>query len=447
MKRSLIKIATFMFIVFAMFGSFTACQGQSSVEETQGSTTIPPTTTKASVQPIKILYPTYRVGVQVSSETERRLINEFKEQYGNEVDVIVEELPSDTVYTDKMKILAASNELPDIVEGKNGMLDIAVRGNQAWDLTDFLNADPEFRAEIGDDAINANLRNEKPYSISNGNLLVGYFYNKELFEKAGVNPAETWDEFMSNLEKLKALDVAPLALMTGENAWTTNLILASIVGTSGEAGNQFMNTLYPENYETPEMIEGLEKIQIMLRDYATKDALGGIYANAANNFNQGRAAIIANGPWMISDFSNNEKAIEGFGEKVGVAAYPGSGVFISYEIGYMICSKDQKTAEAAFKFLKFKTGAYYQKLALEDDGIMPLTSNVEISEDYRQNNPLVSKLIDEGLKAKYNYKFFDVISQANVIDTFAKLYPELAFERITAEEMAKSLTEAAARNR
>jgi len=401
----------------------------------------------APKEPVKITYPSYRVGVQVSSQTERTLLKEFAEKFGSEVEVVVEELPSDTAYTDKLKILVASNELPDLIDGKNGMLDLAVKSGQAVDLTDYLNADPEYKAEIGDAALNANLRNGKPYAVSMGRQLVGYFYNKELFAKAGIKPAETWDEFMMNCEKLKTAGIVPLSLMTGENAWTTNLLLASIVGTSGDAGNAFMNKQFPASYETPEMIDGLKKIQAMLKNYTTSDALGGLYANAANNFMQGKTAMIANGPWMTPDFANPEKSLPGFDKMVGVSAYPGSGMFNSYEIGYIICSKDKEHADAAFKFLKYKTGIHAQQLALESDGIFPLTDKVPISEELKQTNPLVAETASVGLKAKYNYMFFDVISQANVIDTFAKLYPELAFEKITAEEMVVKLTEAAAKNK
>ncbi len=398
-------------------------------------------------EPVKISYPSYRVGVQVSSQTERTLLKEFAEKYGTEVEVVVEELPSDTAYTDKMKILVASNELPDIIDGKNGMLDLAVRSGQAVDLTEYLNADPEYKAEIGDAAINANLRNGKPYAISMGRQMVGYFYNKDHFAKAGIKPAETWEEFMENCEKLKAQGIVPLSLMTGENAWTTNLLLASIVGTSGDSGNAFMNTQFPSSYETPEMIDGLKKIQIMLKDYTTSDALGGLYANAANNFMQGKTAMIANGPWMTPDFENPEKSLPGFDKMVGVAAYPGSGIFNSFEIGYIICSKDKERADAAFKFLKYKTGIHAQQMALENDGIFPLTDKVPITDALKEKNPLVAETASIGLKAKYNYMFFDVISHANVIDTFAKFYPELAFRNITAEEMAVKLTEAAAKNK
>ncbi|WP_242973906.1 ABC transporter substrate-binding protein [Clostridium thermosuccinogenes] len=401
----------------------------------------------AKKEPIKIKYPSYRVGTHVSAPAEKKILDAFREKYGDEVIVEVEEIPSDQTYVDKMKILAASKDMPDIVEGKNGINNVLISANLAVPLNKYLDEDPQWKEEIGQKAIEANSRDGKCWSISTARQIVGYFYNKEMFEKAGIKPAETWEEFESNLEKLKSAGFTPLALMTGENAWTTNLILASIIGTSGEAGNNFMNTLYPKNFETPEVIDALAKIQAMLQNYTTTDALGAAYANAANNFCQGKAAIIANGPWMIPDFSNPDKAPEGFEQKVGVAMYPNAGIFSSFEEGFMLCSKDDVHREAALKFLKFRTGAFAQSVMLEMNSVTPLTENVKPSEEFKKKYPLFMEINEFAAKAKYNYKFLDTINYANVTDAWKNIYPELAFNKVTPEQAAKMLSDVAAKNK
>ena len=92
-------------------------------------------------------------------------------------------------------------------------------------------ADPEYAKELGEDALEfgRNWEDGGLYNISYGRQSIGYFYNKEMFEEAGITPATTWDEWMSNLETLKTSGVcsAPLSSMTGENCWTTNLIPVS----------------------------------------------------------------------------------------------------------------------------------------------------------------------------------------------------------------------------
>ncbi|SHJ13885.1 carbohydrate ABC transporter substrate-binding protein, CUT1 family (TC 3.A.1.1.-) [Clostridium cavendishii DSM 21758] len=396
---------------------------------------------------VKITYPTYRVGAHASAAAEKEIIDEFNKKYGDEIEVVVEELPSDQAYVEKMKVLAASKQLPDIVEGKNGIIDLAIKNGQAVDLLSTVNGDEAYKAEIGEEAIKANMRDGKLYSIANARQLIGYFYNKEMFKKAGINPAKTWDEFMSNNQKLKDSGVAPLALMTGENAWTSNLILGSIIGTDGESGNKFMNTMKPADYSNPSVIKGLTMMQKMLKEYTTKDAIGAMYANAANNFSQEKAAIIANGPWMTPDFSDKDKSKEGLADRVGVALYPEDGIVSQYEIGYMVCTSDKAKSDAAMKFLKFKTGAYAQKVMLEKAGALPLTDKVEMSEDYKKKNPLIVDLIKLSSEAKHKYSNLDNTANPTVMDVFAKLYPDLALGNITPEKMAEKMTEAAAKSK
>lgn len=450
MKKSIIKSCLSMTMVVAMTASLIACgtNGTSKATDTQATDTQVADTTKVETKaPVKITYPTYRVGTHASAAMEKEQLAKFNEKFGKEVEVVVEEIPSDTAYNDKLKILAASGDLPDVVMGKNGINEILIKGNLATTFNDYMDKDTQWKSEIGDEALAANTRDGKIWSISDQKQVVGYFYNKEMFEKAGIKPAETWDEFMTNCDKLKTAGFTPIAMMTGENAWTTNLILAAIVGSSGDAGNKFMNTLHPATFETPEMIAGLKQIQVMLQKYTTKDALGAVYANAANNFCQGKAAIIANGPWMISDFSDKTKSPEGFDKKVGISAYPGNGTFSTYEVGYMIGSKKQEAKDAAAKLIKFKTSVEGQSIALELGNVNPISDKVVPSDAFKQKYPLFVETIDVGNNSKINYQIFDSLVHPNVTDAWKSLYPELSFNKATAEEMAKKLTDTSAKNK
>ena len=191
--------------------------------------------------PVEIDYATFMVGTHQSAEAEKKVIEEFNKEYEGKIKVNIEELPSDSAYVDKMKTLAASNALPDVVMGKEGIRELAVKNGQAVDLMPLLEEDPEWKEAVGEGAIEYNKDGDALYSIANAKQVIGYFYNKEMFDAVGIKPAETWDEFMSNNEKLKAAGYTPLALMTGENCWTTNLWLAAMTGTDGEEGNEFMN--------------------------------------------------------------------------------------------------------------------------------------------------------------------------------------------------------------
>ena len=82
----------------------------------------------------------------------------------------------------------------------------------AVDMNPYVEADPEYAKELGEDALEfgRNWEDGGLYNISYGRQSIGYFYNKEMFEEAGITPATTWDEWMSNLETLKTLAFVPL---------------------------------------------------------------------------------------------------------------------------------------------------------------------------------------------------------------------------------------------
>ncbi len=441
--KKLFKSSTALLLAGMMAVSMVGCSGSN------GSASKAPAATSNSTsgEVVTIKYPTYRVGSHLSAKAEKEIIDGFNEKYKDKIKLEVEELPSDQAYVEKMKVLAASNALPDVVEGKDGVLELAIRNGQAIDLSAYVNADADYKKVIGQDAIDANTRDSKLYSISNGNQLIGYFYNKELFGKAGITPAKTWDEFMSNCQKLQDKGITPISMMTGENCWATNLMLGAMVGTANEAGNTFMKTKHPTSYDTPEMKAALEKAKTVLSKYTTKDALGAKYDIAANHFLQGNTAMMCNGPWMAADFANTEKAAAGLADKIGVALYPNDGIFAQYEIGYMVCSADKAKQDAAFEFIKYKTNAESQKIMLEESGTVPLTSEVQMSEEYKKANPLMTELINLSGSAKYKFNSFDQISYASVIEEMSKDYPALSMGDMDVDGMVKAMTEAAAKNK
>lgn len=127
--------------------SISACGSQNSSENSgEPATAAPSASGQASTAPtvktpVKISYLTFRVGTHASARLEEEQIKQFNAKYGDEVEVVVEEIPSDSAYEDKLKILAASGDVPDVVMGKNGINDILIKGNLATPFNDYLDKD------------------------------------------------------------------------------------------------------------------------------------------------------------------------------------------------------------------------------------------------------------------------------------------------------------------
>lgn len=180
----------------------------------------------------------------------------------------------------------------------------------------------------------------------------------------------------------------------------------------------------------------------MFQKYTTPDAVGGKYENAASNFFMGQTAIIANGPWMISDFYDTSMVEDGFADKVGTAMYPGDVMYNSGKIGFNVASKDEKTLDATLTFVKFLTNEESQLKMLEITGDIPAMEGL-ISDNVK---PLVNEVIANGDKAAHSINDFQSLWYANVVDEISIQYPLLAQGEITPEEFAQALTDAAQKN-
>src|SRR4029079_10084876 len=61
----------------------------------------------------------------------------------------------------------------------------------------------------------------KQYGIPFDLGMVGIWYNKDLFSKAGTPaPPTTWDEFLSDVDKLKAAKITPISVGGSPATWT-----------------------------------------------------------------------------------------------------------------------------------------------------------------------------------------------------------------------------------
>ena len=338
-----------------------------------------------------------------------------------------------------MKVLYSSNALPDaFATGGYNLIDSMK--DQLVDLTPYV--DEEWKKQSSDVCWDVNSRDGKIYGIPYTRQVIGYFYNKDLFQQAGIEkPAETWDEFFEQCDKLMAAGITPLSMDTADSGWVTSLMLGAMIGQT-EEGEKFMNTNLPTDYNTPEFIDAAGKIQTMFQKYTTPDAVGGKYENAASNFFMGETAIIANGPWMISDFYDTSLVEEGFADKVGTAMYPGKVMYNSGKIGFNVASKDEKTLEATLEFVKFMTSDESQRLMLEMTGDTPASENVK-SDNVK---PLVNEVLENGNKAERCINDFQSLWYANVVDEISIQYPLLAQGQITPEQFAQALTDAAGKN-
>jgi raffinose/stachyose/melibiose transport system substrate-binding protein len=395
---------------------------------------------------VTIRLATFQVGVNASAPWFASVIEAFNEEYAGRITLNIEEIPGDQAYVDKMKTYISVGDLPDLIfTGGYNLMDDALQANALVDLTPYFAADADFAGRFFEDDIEYNSRNGMIYGVPVERQPITYFYNKTLFEQAGITePAVTWDDFMAQLAQLKAAGITPLSMDTLDSAWLTSLWMNSMVGTFSNGSNDWMNQAMPKDYNNADFIKAVGYIQEMLLEYTTADALGGKYEHGANNFLNGATAMIANGPWMIGDFY--AKGGDDFVDNIGTALYPNKGIFSGSMPGYLVGSKDQAHADAAIEFLKFITREDMQQKAVEMYSAIPANGKVEISQTIIDSNPLLGEIVRLQAEAEMVYGNYQSLWYSNVVAELDRQFPLLATGNITPEQFAQALTDAANKN-
>lgn len=274
----------------------------------------------------------YHVGTDYAAEYYAYLFEAFQQtEEGRNVEFHFEEIPTTDAFNQKIKLLISSGDLPDIVfNGGNNITEVAAKSGKVADLTPYFEEDPEWKALFDETSLEFNTVDGKIYGVPVSKEISYIYYNKELFAQAGLEAPEVaypdWIAFFEACDQLKAAGITPVGMDTADSGWLTNLWMSALIGTNGKEGNEWMNSMYPTDFNTPEVIAAAGTVQKMFQEYTTADAVGGKYDSMATHFFNGEVAMFPNGPWMIPDFSETEKAPEGFYDKVGVMLMPGSGM-------------------------------------------------------------------------------------------------------------------------
>jgi raffinose/stachyose/melibiose transport system substrate-binding protein len=400
-------------------------------------------------QEVVLNIPHYKSGENVGAKFFLPQVERFNQKYAGQYKIVIEEIPQDD-YMQKIKLLAQQNKLPALIEGgdKVFMEEVIIANNLFYDLKPWLDSKPEIKNLMMEASIDYN-------TTADGKIVsmplivqrpIGLYYNKEMFAAAGITKPisqMTFDEFDAALEALKQAGYTPLALMTGENAWTTMLLTSALLANE-PGGAAILNSKdYVYDYTDPMWIRTFERLQKWFQNYTTDNAIGAVYADAANNFLSERTALIFNGTWMIGDFSDTSKTSEGFKDKVGTSIYPG-GAAISSSAGYtwwIPSNLKQEEIDAALAFLEFiNSPEELEAYMLAEGGNVPKLDTTPEFE--AQLDPILAEL-NSSLQndLKITVQSLEQIWPPQIANPeFGKYLPLLADGTITPQKFAEELT-------
>ncbi|MDX5146402.1 extracellular solute-binding protein, partial [Bifidobacterium breve] len=131
-----------------------------------------------------------------------------------------------------MKLEASDGTLPQVFWVEGSQVTGFNESGVLLDLKDFLKQNPNVKKALNGSEKAFQDDSGVQYGLPYQSNVQGIFYNKELFDKAGVeypNDDTTYDEFIQMVDKLKASGVTPLAIGSKNSSfamWEFNLWLA-----------------------------------------------------------------------------------------------------------------------------------------------------------------------------------------------------------------------------
>ena len=397
---------------------------------------------------IEVSIPSYKTGENVGAVFFEPQVERFNEKYEGQYKINLETVPQDG-FGDRLKQLAQQNKLPVLVQGGDldWILNVVIPHGLAWDMTDWLEESGLLERAVQDSVdYNKDKGDGKIYTIPKMTVRpTGFYYNTAMWNPEEDLSSLTMDEMVTLLGDQK------IAFSTAENGWVSALFLTAFIANQ-EGGVELLQAGADEkitDFSDPIFVNAVASLQQLLQNNAASNSIGAAYADAANAFMSGQAAVIANGPWMSSEFneSNSANWSNGFdGANVKASLFPGNvGIENNRAFGewWISASASEEEIELAKAFLEFiSSPEELEAYLLAEGGDAP---NIEYSEDFKEKQAETQVLADLAAdtteETVYVPCILDVIPNSVANTEFGKLLPSLANGTYTPEEFCDWMTQ------
>lgn len=236
----------------------------------------------------------------------RAQIAKFEEEHP-EVELDHQPIPPDG-YRERLKTVAAGNEMPDIFFAHAGALIKEFYDNGFIQPIDpVLKKYPDWAANFTEDAFGPLSFDGGVYATPiNASVTSILFYNKSLFEQHDVKVPETWDELLTSIDAFNAAGVTPIAL-GNKAAWLAQSSILGAVADRVTGTEWFLKAANQDGakFTDPEFIEVLEYMQSLSNANAFQQGFNSIdNTQMEQYFIQGNAAMMIDGSWGITNMAS-----------------------------------------------------------------------------------------------------------------------------------------------
>jgi multiple sugar transport system substrate-binding protein len=136
----------------------------------------------------------------------------------------------------------------------------------------------------------------KQVFVPTGYYWWGVYYFKSDFEKLGITPPKTWDEFLADSAKIKGQGVTPFTAGLSDNAWLASAWFDYLDLRINGADFHLKLLSGKEKYDSPEVRKVFAAFKQVL-PYFDPAVLGTTQNQAMSDFSQGKVAMYLLGAW------------------------------------------------------------------------------------------------------------------------------------------------------
>lgn len=361
-----------------------------------------------------------------------------------------------TDYVNAVRLAATSNSGPDVFGLQVGALTTQFAPVTA-DLA------PLAEKNIGPDWKDKLLQSDQlqvdgkqvglPWMITGGGLL---WYNKTLLDKVGAKPPTTLDEWKSTCQKIEATGVTCF-VQGAKDDWQNIDVYQSIINQISP-GSFYTAVKGETPFDNPDSVRAFDIWKSLFDDgIVQKGALGTtVYPDANDEFNKGKAAMIALGTWQDSNMTKTslKTSAKTYGDQitkqvflpvpfpdvVGGAQESGR-LFGGPDVGWAVSAKSEKK-DAAFTLVQWLTSSETAQKQMAMSTQTPALKSVPVDDSDLVDPALMKPVLTEQASQINNLIGPRQIPNADVQTALGQALSGVASGQLTSAKAATSVQQA-----
>ncbi|WP_455382992.1 extracellular solute-binding protein [Salinispira pacifica] len=335
----------------------------------------------------------------------KQIIADYQTSHPN-VDINLVMLENEA-FKQKVQVAVQAGNPPDIFHSWGGGVMVAyAKAGMLRDITSYV--EKNIAPKIGKGPLSVYGYDGHYYGAPYDMGAVGMWYNKAIFQKAGVTVPETWDQLLSAVQRLKSAGYIPIALGAGDK-WPAHFWWTYLAMRLG--GEPAFKAAYDGSgsFADPTFVKaGQLLLQLRDLDPFQTGYLGATYDDEAALIGNGKAAMELMGQWAPGVQASDSSSGKGIGDDLGWFSFPAvaGGVGKNSDVlgggnGYVI---GKNAPDEALDFLNFFLSPKYDADLVKVEGVVPV---VQGAESAIQGNANLEKIVNAVSKAGYFQLYYD----------------------------------------